>query len=439
MSLRENLEQLAVLRRMLGATREKTVFGEKVRAARKGKGMTLEDLSGATGMAKSYLSQIETGYAPPPRDEKVRRIAEALEMDGDELVARAHLAQMPAAAKAELGRLREIFDSTEEVIRALLAAQRRSRVDAAEAAADEGDEAGRLMQGARGAAVDGDIARAEALYREAVALREGSGGAAEAAPLRGLARLYVGEGRCAEAEPLLVGAVTVLEEVLGRENPDLGPVLEDLAAVRSRRGKYLEAAEASRRAEALAAAGSGAARGAAGDEGAAARPGIDLDSLHRSGLLRHLAEWGGDRAAGAPQKVRAIPVINKVAAGYPEEFTDLGYPVGVADEYIAAPSDLADPNAFAVRVVGESMEPRYHEGDYVVVSPAAEVSSGDDCFVRFRRGDEPGAAESTFKRVFFDADDRVRLQPLNEQYAPTVVGPGQIDGLYRAVARWEGL
>ena len=51
-----------------------------------------------------------------------------------------------------------------------------------------------------------------------------------------------------------------------------------------------------------------------------------------------------------------VPVINKVAAGYPADFDDLGYPVGYADDYVRCP-DLHDPNVFAVRVVGDSMVP----------------------------------------------------------------------------------
>jgi SOS-response transcriptional repressor LexA/DNA-binding XRE family transcriptional regulator len=112
---------------------------------------------------------------------------------------------------------------------------------------------------------------------------------------------------------------------------------------------------------------------------------------------------------------RLVPIINKVAAGYPAEFNDLDYPVGIADDYIRCP-DVHDPNAFAVRVVGDSMEPKYVEGDIVVFSPAVEVHSGDDCFVRFS---EPH--ETTFKRVFFEKGDQVRLQPRNENYAPMII------------------
>jgi repressor LexA len=137
------------------------------------------------------------------------------------------------------------------------------------------------------------------------------------------------------------------------------------------------------------------------------------------------------KAAIAPG--RLVPIINRVAAGYPTDFNDLDYPVGVADDYVRCP-DLHDPNAFAVRVVGDSMEPRFHEGDIVVFSPAAEVHNGDDCFVRFTQ-----PHETTFKRVFFESDDNIRLQPRNEQYSPTVVEGKRVDGLYRAISRYERL
>ncbi|MBA7481342.1 LexA repressor [subsurface metagenome] len=130
---------------------------------------------------------------------------------------------------------------------------------------------------------------------------------------------------------------------------------------------------------------------------------------------------------------RLVPVINKVAAGYPSDFNDLDYPVGIADDYVRCP-DMHDPNAFAVRVVGDSMEPKFHEGDIVIFSPAAEVQNGDDCFVRFAM-----PHETTFKRVFFESDNKIRLQPRNEKYSPTIIDGKRINGLYRAVVKHEKL
>ena len=128
-----------------------------------------------------------------------------------------------------------------------------------------------------------------------------------------------------------------------------------------------------------------------------------------------------------------VPIINKVSAGYPTDFNDMDYPVGIADDYVRCP-DLHDPNAFAVRVVGDSMEPKFNEGDIVVFSPATEVHNGDDCFVRFTM-----PHETTFKRVFFEKAKTIRLQPRNDKYPPILVEGDRINGLYRAILRYEKL
>lgn len=128
-----------------------------------------------------------------------------------------------------------------------------------------------------------------------------------------------------------------------------------------------------------------------------------------------------------------VPIINKVSAGYPTDFDDLDYPTGVADDYVRCP-DLHDPNSFAVRVIGDSMEPKYRQGDIVIFSPAAEVHSGDDCFIRFIM-----PHETTFKRVFFENDNQLRLQPRNEKYPPVIIDGKRVNGIYKAVAKYEKL
>jgi SOS-response transcriptional repressor LexA len=146
--------------------------------------------------------------------------------------------------------------------------------------------------------------------------------------------------------------------------------------------------------------------------------------------LRRIVDRAGSNIDPLPLARRAggIPVINRVAAGYPAEFTDLDYPASVADEYITCP-DVSDPQAFAARVVGDSMEPEYHEGDIVVFSPMLDTPVGSDCFVRLERDNE-----TTFKRVYFEEDGRtIRLQPLNNAYAPRFVDREDVSGLWAAV------
>jgi phage repressor protein C with HTH and peptisase S24 domain len=140
-----------------------------------------------------------------------------------------------------------------------------------------------------------------------------------------------------------------------------------------------------------------------------------------------------DKSISKTEPGRLIPIINRVAAGYPVDFDDLQYPAGFADDYVRCP-DIDDPQAFGVRVIGESMEPKFVQGDIVIFSPAIEVRSGDDCFVRLAT-----PHETTFKRIFFETENMVRLQPRNEKYSPMMVEGSRINGLYRAVIKYERL
>ena len=128
----------------------------------------------------------------------------------------------------------------------------------------------------------------------------------------------------------------------------------------------------------------------------------------------------------------AIPLINKISEDYPLHFNDLDYPSNVADEYVRC-VDVHDAQAFAVRVVGDSMEPRYRHGDIVVFSPHTTAQSGDDCFVRLEGG------ATTFKRCYHDDDTTLRLQPLNSRYPAEMLGREKVTGLWPAIIRIERL
>src|SRR5438067_1235749 len=95
---------------------------------------------------------------------------------------------------------------------------------------------------------------------------------------------------------------------------------------------------------------------------------FNLDDAYLSGILHELVD---KNSANVEQvTTNAVPVINKVSAGYPRDFTDLSYPRGIADDYVGCP-DVQDRDAFAARVHGDSMTPKYREGDIVIFSPSA--------------------------------------------------------------------
>ncbi len=175
-----------------------------------------------------------------------------------------------------------------------------------------------------------------------------------------------------------------------------------------------------------------------GRAGAGEWPAISLDSLRASGAL---AAWADANGVGntEPIPIHSVPVINKVSAGYPKDFTDKDYPARIADEYVPMPEVVGVPasDSFAARVSGDSMMPRYTDGEIIVFSAALDPADGDDCFVRLEDG------QTTFKRVYFvtapDGLAIVELRPRNPKYTIKRVAAERVAGLYRAISRVQTL
>ena len=91
---------------------------------------------------------------------------------------------------------------------------------------------------------------------------------------------------------------------------------------------------------------------------------------------------GGSRGGAG----RRIPLIGLAQAGGEGYFDDGGYPVGGSWDEISLP-DIGDPNAYALEISGDSMEPVFRDGDVVIVSPAAPVRRGDRVVVRTAKGE----------------------------------------------------
>jgi len=90
-------------------------------------------------------------------------------------------------------------------------------------------------------------------------------------------------------------------------------------------------------------------------------------------------------AAGRPGS-RRVPLIGLAQAGAEGYFDDGGYPVGGGWDEVSLP-EIADPNAYALEISGESMEPVFRDGDVVIVSPSAPIRRGDRVVVRTRAGE----------------------------------------------------
>ncbi len=96
----------------------------------------------------------------------------------------------------------------------------------------------------------------------------------------------------------------------------------------------------------------------------------------------------GARALPAANRAgaRRVPLIGLAQAGGDGYFDDGGYPVGGGWDEVSLP-EIADPNAYALEISGESMEPVFRDGDLVIVSPSAPIRRGARVVVRTRRGE----------------------------------------------------
>jgi phage repressor protein C with HTH and peptisase S24 domain len=87
-----------------------------------------------------------------------------------------------------------------------------------------------------------------------------------------------------------------------------------------------------------------------------------------------------------PESARRIPLIGMAQAGDGGFFDDAGFPAGAGWDEIVFPH-IADENAYALEISGESMLPAYRDGDVVIVSPNSPVRRGDRVVMKTREGE----------------------------------------------------
>lgn len=102
-----------------------------------------------------------------------------------------------------------------------------------------------------------------------------------------------------------------------------------------------------------------------------------------------------------------VPLISLVAAGNWEDVVD-NYAPGQADEWIATTVAIKQ-HTYALRVQGDSMEPKFPDGAIIIVEPEDEARHGSYVIVR------QNGTEATFKQLVVDGG-RKYLKPLNERY-----------------------
>lgn len=121
-----------------------------------------------------------------------------------------------------------------------------------------------------------------------------------------------------------------------------------------------------------------------------------------------------------------IPLIGLVQAGGGGFFDDAGFPVGAGWEEIAFPQ-VDDPNAYALEITGDSMQPVYRDGDVIVVSPNGSLRRGDRVVVRTRDG------EVLAKILQRRNASKVELASFNPEHETRVLRPDEVDWIARVL------
>lgn len=129
---------------------------------------------------------------------------------------------------------------------------------------------------------------------------------------------------------------------------------------------------------------------------------------------------------GRQPAARRIPLIGLAQAGGEGYFDDGGYPVGGGWDEISVP-EVGDPNAYALEISGESMEPVFRDGDIVIVSPAAPIRRGDRVVVRTQQG------EVMAKELKRQSARRIDLRSLNPAHPDYAFDLSELTWMHRIV------
>lgn len=132
--------------------------------------------------------------------------------------------------------------------------------------------------------------------------------------------------------------------------------------------------------------------------------------------------------AGDPIKIKSglVPVVGKAQLGMNGFFEEMGYPPGGGDGYLHIYS--SDPDAYALRVVGSSMEPRIRSGEFVVIEPGGAYIAGDEVMVKTADG------QSMIKVFMYHRDGEVRLLSVNDAHQPVTLQEESITHIHPVAA-----
>ncbi|WP_110969271.1 XRE family transcriptional regulator [Pseudomonas huaxiensis] len=118
----------------------------------------------------------------------------------------------------------------------------------------------------------------------------------------------------------------------------------------------------------------------------------------------------------------AVPVVGYAQLGTNGYFEALDFPSGHGDGYLNIHSD--DPDAYGLKVTGDSMHPRIKNGEYVLVEPSKRYFSGDEVLVRTANG------RTMIKEFIYFRDGTYRFDSVNTDHAPIHVNENEVEHIH---------
>lgn len=100
--------------------------------------------------------------------------------------------------------------------------------------------------------------------------------------------------------------------------------------------------------------------------------------------------------------------MGKAMLGPEGYFEAIDYPVGHGEGFLNIYS--SDPEAYGLRVVGNSMNPRIKNNEFVLIEPGRDYVAGDDVLVKTVKG------QAMIKEFIFYRDGQYRFDSVNADY-----------------------
>lgn len=118
----------------------------------------------------------------------------------------------------------------------------------------------------------------------------------------------------------------------------------------------------------------------------------------------------------------AVPVVGHAQLGTHGYFEEIDFPVGHGDGYLRIHSD--DPNAYGLRVTGDSMHPRIKNGEYVLIEPNKPFHAGDEVMVRTLDG------QAMIKEYIYLREGMYRFDSVNQNHPPLHIPQAEVSKIH---------